>query len=289
MTESNGHGFFPLDTLIEKAAVDNGFDRRLQRQADILRFRSTHHAGEVLVSLTQDQTGIGVWVGREVFSVRLLDLAGVGLREPTAPCPWKEAVVAPSVLVSLKVAGVAGVRRLFSLLHQVLTGAAGTPGSTTGESTLLVSAATDRALHDLPANTEINREVIARIGQEKFRAALIDYWEGRCALTGCSVVSLLRASHIKPWAKCETSHERLNAFNGLLLLPNLDAAFDGGLITFDDEGCLEVSPVLPEDWLAPLSIVPGARLSKWQPAHRDFMRFHRNQVFLANPSQGVHP
>jgi hypothetical protein len=69
---------------------------------------------------------------------------------------------------------------------------------------------------------------------------------------------------------------------------NLDAAFDGGLITCDDEGHLMVSPILPNGELATLSIEPGPHLSKWQPGHREFMRFHRNHVFLVDPAYQAH-
>jgi len=57
----------------------------------------------------------------------------------------------------------------------------------------------------MPASTEINREVIDRIGQERFRDARIDYWGGRCAVTGLSIVPRLGASHVKPWAACSTA------------------------------------------------------------------------------------
>ncbi|MDC0682621.1 HNH endonuclease signature motif containing protein [Sorangium atrum] len=50
-------------------------------------------------------------------------------------------------------------------------------------------------------------------------------------MTGLAVPALLRASHIKPWADCETDAERLDVYNGILLAPHLDAAFDRGFIT----------------------------------------------------------
>ena len=43
---------------------------------------------------------------------------------------------------------------------------------------------------------------------------------------------------MKPWAKCASDDERLDVFNGLLLSANLDAAFDAGLVTFDDAGLM---------------------------------------------------
>lgn len=48
------------------------------------------------------------------------------------------------------------------------------------------------------------------------------------------------ASHIKPW-RDSSSKERLDVYNGLLLTPSLDKAFDKGLITFDVKGNILIS------------------------------------------------
>ena len=61
----------------------------------------------------------------------------------------------------------------------------------------------------MPRSTEAERWVVQRVGQDVFREALDIYWEGRCAVTGVSDRRLLRASHMKPWARCETDAERL--------------------------------------------------------------------------------
>lgn len=90
----------------------------------------------------------------------------------------------------------------------------------------------------LPRSTEAERVVVQRVGQNLFRSALLDYWQGRCCVTGLAVPELLRASHIKPWAACESDNERLDVFNGLLLAPHLDALFDGGWVSFADNGKL---------------------------------------------------
>jgi HNH endonuclease len=79
----------------------------------------------------------------------------------------------------------------------------------------------------------------ARLGQGKFRDDLFELWGG-CAVSGCKVSELLRASHVKPWRKC-TNKERLDPHNGLLLGAHLDALFDAGLISFDDNGSMLVS------------------------------------------------
>jgi putative restriction endonuclease len=101
---------------------------------------------------------------------------------------------------------------------------------------------------NLPHTTEAERLIIQRVGQDIFREALLSYWGGQCAVTGVADPRLLRASHIKPWAKCETDAERLDVYNGLLLAAHLDAAFDAGLISFGDDGAMLFSPEFaPED------------------------------------------
>jgi predicted restriction endonuclease len=92
---------------------------------------------------------------------------------------------------------------------------------------------------NLPRTTEAERLVIQRIGQDIFREALMDYWGGRCPMTGITEPGLLRASHIVPWADC-TDPQRLDVHNGLLLSALWDAAFDRGLISFADDGTVLV-------------------------------------------------
>ncbi|TIU96337.1 MAG: HNH endonuclease, partial [Mesorhizobium sp.] len=53
---------------------------------------------------------------------------------------------------------------------------------------------------------------------------------------------LLRASHIVPWAECKSDAQRLDVHNGLLLSALWDAAFDGGLVSFSDNGTPLFSP-----------------------------------------------
>src|SRR5262249_62061915 len=96
----------------------------------------------------------------------------------------------------------------------------------------------------LPRTTEAERLLVQRVGQDIFRAGLIEYWEGSCAISGLAVTEILRASHIKPWADCENDRERLDVFNGFLLAPHLDAAFDRGFFTVTDDGAVFVSASL---------------------------------------------
>ena len=104
---------------------------------------------------------------------------------------------------------------------------------------------------ELPRTTEAERLVIQRVGQDVFREALLTYWDGRCAVTGIAHPRLLRASHIKPWSRCETDAERLDVYNGLLLAAHLDAAFDAGLISFSYKGAIFFRPSLPKTTVMP--------------------------------------
>lgn len=130
-----------------------------------------------------------------------------------------------------------------------------------------------------PSTTEVLALVKQRRGQDLFRAALMDYWGGTCAVTGIAIPELLRASHAKPWAKCDTDQERLNVFNGFLLCAHLDALFDQGLMTFDEQGSPIYSARLDTETRAKLSLGPEHKL-RWITAHHTpFLSWHRQHVF----------
>ncbi len=124
----------------------------------------------------------------------------------------------------------------------------------------------------LPQNTEAERLVVQRIGQDIFRASLMDYWQGRCPLTGITDPALLRASHIVPWKDCTADAERLDVHNGLLLSALWDAAFDRFLVTFDQKGKPLFSPKLSSAaltelrWAVPLPLTE--KHQKHFTAHR---------------------
>jgi putative restriction endonuclease len=63
------------------------------------------------------------------------------------------------------------------------------------------------------------------------RNAVLNHFDGRCAITGMEMRELLIASHILPWHSHPTA--RLNVLNGISLSRLHDAAFDMGLISFD--------------------------------------------------------
>jgi HNH endonuclease len=131
----------------------------------------------------------------------------------------------------------------------------------------------------LPRTTEAERLVLQRIGQDVFRTALMDYWSGRCPLTGITDPALLRASHILPWADC-TDAQRLDVHNGLLLSALWDAAFDQGLVSFADDGTALASPKLSQIARTALGFDAVPPLRGLQDAHRANLSLHRTRYGL---------
>ncbi len=84
--------------------------------------------------------------------------------------------------------------------------------------------------------TERFVEQKVRLGQHRFAVAVLDAFDHRCGFCGFTPHGLggrgmLVASHIKPWAACESAGERIDPRNGIAACPTHDKAFDGGLLT----------------------------------------------------------
>ncbi|MFQ5560954.1 MAG: HNH endonuclease, partial [Nitrospinota bacterium] len=119
----------------------------------------------------------------------------------------------------------------------------------------------------------------SRIGQGKFRDDLIILWEKRCAISEYDDVNILKASHIKPW-KDSSDKEKLDRFNGLLLLPNYDELFDRGYISFDNNGKIIFSACLSDDNRKILNLPTDLRLRFICDEHRLYLEYHRNNVLI---------
>ena len=124
--------------------------------------------------------------------------------------------------------------------------------------------------------TEAQVIVDARRGQQRFRAALDRYWNGRCVLTDIGRRELLRASHIKPWSVSSDS-ERVDPCNGLLLAVHVDALFDRALISFGEIGQILVSSRLSGRERIVFGIPPSQQTIPLTPAHQSYMQHHRDR------------
>ena len=129
---------------------------------------------------------------------------------------------------------------------------------------------------DPEKRTEIETLIKARLGQGSFRQNVLEQYPS-CPLTGLDIQPLLIASHIKPWSVCN-NNERLDPFNGLMLAPNIDALFDKGLITFDPDGTIKISPKIDSENQKRLGIAPDMKL-KIRPESEKYFEYHRNHVF----------
>jgi hypothetical protein len=240
---------FVVRTEAQQAAHDNGY--RLERGIahGWLRYASTTAPGSIWIA---GSSGHGPWF----LSV---DHAGVAAElGTTRASPFAGPGIATFMLVTIKELHVA-VDRVYKLAMS------------------LPEAPLDRfkaKTANLPRTTEAERWVIQRIGQDVFRAALLDYWDSRCPLTGITDPALLRASHIIPWSDCN-DEERLDVHNGLLLSALWDAAFDQGLVSFADDGTPLIGPKLSEAARKSLGAYAALPLRGLRDAHRANLAVHR--------------
>lgn len=140
------------------------------------------------------------------------------------------------------------------------------------------------SMKDVPATTR-RALVQARVGQGPFRDRLVRYW-GACAVTGVTTPAVLRASHIKPW-RHSTNKERLSRHNGLLLAAHLDSLFDAGLISFDSDGEILISDLVPSSDRARLGLTTSMRIKHVDRHQQVFLRYHREQVLRNRDRQRV--
>lgn len=126
--------------------------------------------------------------------------------------------------------------------------------------------------------TERDALIRQRVGQDIFRDALMTYWRGTCPMTGITDPELLRASHIIRWADCPNDEERLNVHNGLLLSSLWDAAFDAGLIGFDETGRVLAARELSRAARATMRIEEAPPLTLVD-ATQERMAWHRENIF----------
>ena len=124
--------------------------------------------------------------------------------------------------------------------------------------------------------TELKSLIKVRRGQNQFRQDVFKLYPS-CPLTGLDIESLLIASHIKPWSKCNNK-ERLDPSNGLMLAPNIDALFDSGLITFETDGTIKISPKIDLENQKRLGISSDMKL-KIRPKSKKYFEYHRSHVF----------
>lgn len=234
----------PLDRLrLEKAAADCGFEMTAVPHADGLELRSARFPETVLVRV----------IGEQRFEITASDPAILGQKAGSGPLTVED------------------YGELYALLRTTAALARTKPNRVADEF--------KKKTATMPKTTEAERLVVQRVGQDLFRAALLDYWQGECCVTGLDMPELLRASHIRPWAQCETDEQRLDVFNGLLLAPHLDALFDAGLMTVDAAGVVQLSAKLTAERRAALGLHGKLQVAGLRAEHYAYLDFHRLNVW----------
>lgn len=246
--------------LIEKTGNDNGFEHVLASDASGVTLASARHANRALIGLD----GGAYQVGFQTASPSLLPEL-----QRSFPVAFAQGVFQAATEAELAVL----LRRAASLSRALPSQAA----KDYQQAVAAELAALSQQSAGI-AGTEVERLVRQRLGQDKFRSAMLDYWGGACAVTGVAIPQVLRASHAKPWAECVTDAERLDVFNGFLLSANLDALFDRFLMSFDEQGLLVIAPALAGIDLLPLGIVPGMKLRWVDALHQPYLALHRSQL-----------
>lgn len=240
----------PLErTRLEKAAADCGFELSPQWDGETVRMRSNQFPETVMVRILTD----------DEFEVSA-----------------SNAVALPDGHLEGEPVRISGWQRLYALLDAASARARTLPNRIAQQFRVKVA--------QMPKTTEAERLVVQRVGQDLFRSALLDFWGGKCCVTALAVPQLLRASHIRPWSACETDEQRLDVFNGLLLSPNLDALFDGGWVTFQDDGHMLLCDELRVHARNTLGVAMPLVAQGLCREHLPYMAYHRTHVFRgANP------
>lgn len=71
----------------------------------------------------------------------------------------------------------------------------------------------------------------------------------------------------------------MSLYNGLLLCPNHDKAFDRGYISFDDNGLIIISDVLDDTNRVFLNLRQDMSI-KLTDGNREYLKYHRENIFI---------
>ena len=242
-----------LRTHLEKCAVDQGFSIALGEHDGWLVFKAHAIPSQIALSVYQENVFL---VGTSQRGI------GRELADMLKPAPVSHE--------GFDCFMVSNTRDLFRIIGRIWALSRSLPPEPLTRFEKLVE--------EPPSTTEVERLRKERVGQDVFRQALMDYWDSTCAVTGIGNPALLRASHIIPWAKCESDEERLNVHNGLLLVATLDAAFDSGLISFADSGEIIISQRLEPDDCSRAGINSSLRLRNISTEHQTRLQYHRENI-----------
>lgn len=123
-----------------------------------------------------------------------------------------------------------------------------------------------------------------RLGQQAFKAVVMDAYHRQCAITGTHIPPVLQAAHVRPVTAGGV--HRLD--NGLLLRSDVHTMFDRGYLGVDTQYRLRVSPRLRDEFgngaqfyaqAGQVIDLPARRADR---PNREFIEWHLDEVFKAS-------
>jgi hypothetical protein len=123
-------------------------------------------------------------------------------------------------------------------------------------------------LSSLALPKRVLRAIRERMGQPKFRRAVLNAYERKCAISGCTVEDAVEAAHIRPFRGGRS--DRLS--NALLLRADLHTLFDLGLLSIN-----------PRRW----TVVMDAELrrTEYGKFHGKKIQLPRDRKYWPSPSK----
>jgi putative restriction endonuclease len=121
-----------------------------------------------------------------------------------------------------------------------------------------------------------------RLGQQSFKAVVLDSYHRRCAISGTHIPPVLQAAHIRPVAR--GGEHRLD--NGLLLRSDVHTLFDRGYLGVNPQHRLLVSPRLRaefsngDQFYAQAGQVIDLPERRADRPDREFLEWHLDEIFL---------
>lgn len=116
--------------------------------------------------------------------------------------------------------------------------------------------------------------------QVQFRRDLFDEMPA-CIITKVTEDRILEACHIKPYNVCEED-EKYDTANGLVMTPTYHKLFDLGFISFDNKGCLLISPYLSNMNKKRLGIADNVQYMVPKKCEK-YLSYHRENIFNKLP------
>lgn len=123
-----------------------------------------------------------------------------------------------------------------------------------------------------------------RLGQQAFKAVVLDAYHRRCAITGSRIRPTLQAAHVLPVQR--GGQHRLD--NGLLLRSDIHTLYDRGYVGIDPKYRLLVSSRLRQDFNNgdQLYQIAGERIAvperPGDRPNREFLERHLDEVYLSS-------